>query len=46
MKDIITKVSKYFRELFYLERINTRRCNYDGMDTTSTIIENKNKEDK
>lgn len=46
MKQFFGNITKFFREVFYLERINTRRCNYDGMDTTSTIIENKSKEEK
>lgn len=40
-KKIKKHVSKFIREVFYLERINSMRCNYKGMDTTQTIIENK-----
>lgn len=40
-KKIKKQMSKFIREVFYLERINSMRCNYRGMDTTQTIIENK-----
>ena len=35
------QISKLFREVFYLERINSRRCNMDNIDTSQTILEHK-----
>lgn len=46
LKKLKTQLTKLVREVFYLERINSMRCNYRGMDTTQTIIENKNDKEK
>lgn len=41
MEHIKNILKGMFKETMYLERINTRRCLFDGEDHTSTIIDNK-----